>query len=106
VTAWTNTIRDRPDWSWQNAAACRGEDIGLFFPADGERPAEREVRERKAEQVCLGCPVRTDCLDYAISRPEKSGTWGGLSEDERAAERTRRMRKTADRRRQSAEAAA
>jgi WhiB family transcriptional regulator, redox-sensing transcriptional regulator len=37
--------------------------------------------------------VRNECLDYAISRPEKYGTWGGLNEDERASERRRRMRR-------------
>jgi len=65
----------------------------LFFGPDGERQPEREIRERKAKQICMGCPVRTECLDYAVSRPEKYGMWGGLNEDERASERRRRMRR-------------
>ena len=32
-------------------------------------------------------------LNYALTRPEKYGTWGGLNEDERSAERRRRMRR-------------
>lgn len=81
------------DWKWQNDAACHGEDLVLFFGVDGERQVEREIREFKAQQVCMGCPVRTDCLDYAVTRPEKYGTWGSLNEDERSRERRRRTRK-------------
>jgi WhiB family transcriptional regulator, redox-sensing transcriptional regulator len=83
----------RPDWGWQNNAKCRGEDLVLFFGPEGERQPERETREEKAKQVCQGCPVRTACLDYAVSRPEKHGLYGGLNEDERAAERRRRLRR-------------
>jgi WhiB family transcriptional regulator, redox-sensing transcriptional regulator len=83
----------RPSWAWQDAAACRGKDIVLFFGPDGERQPEREIRERKAKMVCASCPVRGECLDYAVSRPEKYGTWGGLNEEERASERRRRMRR-------------
>jgi len=43
--------------------------------------------------VCASCPVRAECLNYAVSRPEKYGTWGGLNEEERASERRRRMRR-------------
>ena len=61
----------------------------------GERQPERDIRERKAKAICAQCPVRAECLDYALSRPEKYGTWGGLNEDERASERRRRMRRAA-----------
>ena len=81
----------RPNWGWQDAAACRGEDLMLFFGPDGERQPERDIRERKAKAICASCPVRLECLNYAVARPEKYGTWGGLNEDERASERRRRM---------------
>src|SRR5580693_6296174 len=87
-----SAVLPRPNWGWQDAAACRGEDLLLFFGPDGERQPEREIRERKAKGVCAACPVRLECLNYAVSRPEKYGTWGGLNEDERSAERRRRMR--------------
>jgi WhiB family transcriptional regulator, redox-sensing transcriptional regulator len=86
-----SAVLPRPNWGWQDAAACRGEDLLLFFGPDGERQPEREIRERKAKEVCAACPVRLECLNYAVSRPEKYGTWGGLNEDERSAERRRRM---------------
>ena len=77
-------VLPRPNWGWQDAAACRGEDLMLFFGPDGERQPERDIRERKAKQVCASCPVRIECLNYAVARPEKYGTWGGLNEDERS----------------------
>lgn len=83
-----------PSWGWQAGAACRGEDLILFFGRDGERTLEREARERKAKKVCQFCPVRAACLDYAVSRPEKYGTWGAMNEDERASERRKRMRRS------------
>ena len=89
-----SAVLPRPNWGWQDAAACRNEDLILFFGPDGERQPEREIREQKAKAVCVSCPVRADCLIYALSRPEKYGAWGGLNEEERAAERRRRMRRT------------
>ncbi|MDH2424816.1 WhiB family transcriptional regulator [Sphaerisporangium sp. TRM90804] len=83
----------RPSWEWQNNAACRGESLYLFFGPEGERQPDRDVRERKAKEICSWCPVRSDCLDYATSRPEKYGTWGGLNDDERDVERRRRSRR-------------
>ena len=85
-------LADPSRWNWTTAAACGGEDIDLFFGADGERQPEREEREQYAKEICAACPIRTECLDYAISRPEKYGIWGGRNEDERDGERRRRMR--------------
>lgn len=79
-------------WQWQNDAACRGESLVLFFGPPGERQPDKDVRERKAKAICAQCPVRAECLGYALNRPEKYGTWAGLNEDERASERRRRQR--------------
>jgi WhiB family redox-sensing transcriptional regulator len=80
-------------WGWMESAACRGEDLVLFFGPEGERQPERDIRESRAKAVCAGCPVRADCLSFAMSRPEKSGLWGGLGEEERHSERRRVMRR-------------
>src|SRR4029078_1596604 len=88
-----SAVLPRPNWGWQDAAACKGEDLLLFFGPDGERQPEREIRERKASGVGACCRVRLECLNSAVSRPEKYATWGGLNEDERSAERRRRMRR-------------
>ncbi len=45
---------------------------------------------REAKEVCRGCVVREDCLEYALANGEKFGIWGGMSERERR--RIRRQR--------------
>jgi WhiB family transcriptional regulator, redox-sensing transcriptional regulator len=88
-----SAVLSPPSWGWQDEAACRDQDIIMFFGPDGERQPERDLREARSKALCADCPVRVDCLNYALSRPEKYGVWGGLSEEERAAERRRRMRR-------------
>ena len=76
------------DWriGWQFLAACRGEDSSLFFaPSHFEKREEKHAREAKAKAICAVCPVRPDCLDYALRIREAHGVWGGLNEVERRA---------------------
>ena len=68
---------------WQDQANCLGVDPDLFFP-------ERGASTREAKEVCKGCVVRGDFLEYALANGEKFGIWGGLSERERR--RLRRQR--------------
>ncbi len=73
-----------PDRAWQAAALCRGNHSYLFFPPSTvERKDERERRETKAKAICMVCPVRGDCLDFAMSIREPYGIWGGLTEADR-----------------------
>lgn len=72
---------------WQDYANCLGVDPDLFFPARGASTEE-------AKEVCRGCVVREDCLEYALESGEKVGIWGGMSERERR--RLRRQRKAAE----------
>ncbi len=69
--------------TWQRKANCMGVDPDLFFP-------ERGASTREAKEVCRGCVVREDCLEYALANGEKFGIWGGMSERERR--RVRRAR--------------
>ena len=62
----------RLDRSWQAQANCMGVDPDLFFP-------ERGASTREAKEVCRGCVVREDCLEYALANGEKFGIWGGMS---------------------------
>lgn len=65
-----------PDLPWQLRGLCAETDPGAFFPEDGE-PAG------PAKRVCRSCPVRAECLDYALSTGQEYGVWGGMSEQER-----------------------
>jgi WhiB family transcriptional regulator, redox-sensing transcriptional regulator len=77
-------------------AACRDAGVMmLFFGPDGERPAERETRERKARAICAVCPIRAECREYALGHPARYGIWGGLNAEELAAERRRLLRRGA-----------
>ena len=76
-------ILHSPDRKWQRQANCMGVDPDLFFP-------ERGASTREAKEVCRGCVVREDCLEYALANGEKFGIWGGLSERERRKIRRRR----------------
>ena len=72
------------EYGWQWRAACRGEDSGLFFPpGELENKDQRLARERKAKGICAICPVRIECLEYAVRIREPHGIWGGLTELER-----------------------
>lgn len=79
--------------TWMRRAACRGLSIELFFGPDGERQAEREVREAKAKRICHRCPVTHDCLIYAQDIKASAGVWAGLNDDERKTARRRWLRK-------------
>jgi WhiB family transcriptional regulator, redox-sensing transcriptional regulator len=68
-------IGDRP-LEWQDQALCAETDPEAFFPELGQ-PA------RAAKRVCAACPVRTECLEYAVGNGVAFGIWGGLTERER-----------------------
>ncbi|CAN5601145.1 hypothetical protein BH24ACT5_BH24ACT5_17330 [soil metagenome] len=61
---------------WTTDAACRGMPADLFFPQQGQ-PSDQ------AKAVCAGCPVRTECLNYALTHYELFGIWGGTSQKQR-----------------------
>jgi WhiB family redox-sensing transcriptional regulator len=56
---------------------CHTADPEAFFSED-------ELQVAEAKSLCGGCPVRTQCLEGALSRQEPAGVWGGeLFEDGR-----------------------
>lgn len=65
-----------PPPNWTHDALCAQVDTEIFFPDKGG-----SVREGK--RVCRECPVRAECLAYAIEHEDRYGIWGGLSERER-----------------------
>ena len=71
--------------AWRDEALCRQVDPELFFPETGGS-------SRAAKQICAGCPVRAECLDWAIAHDQRYGVWGGLTVSERTQLRRRRGR--------------
>ena len=54
--------------------------------------------QNRAKAVCLGCPVRTECLADALDNRIEFGVWGGMTERERRALLRRRPNVTSWRR--------
>ena len=67
---------DEDEEDWRDRAVCAQTDPEAFFP-------EKGGSTREAKKMCLGCPVRSECLEYALANDERFGIWGGLSERER-----------------------
>jgi WhiB family redox-sensing transcriptional regulator len=82
-----------PGEGWRDDAACATVDYDVFFPPDDEA---NEAIEAKA--VCAVCPVRDECLEYALATNQTEGVWGGLD----ASERRRMRRRIRDRARRRA----
>ena len=64
------------DTEWMRRARCREIPPGTFFPSDG-------VGVEQARRVCVECPVKEPCLEYALQYRIDHGVWGGCSERER-----------------------
>jgi WhiB family transcriptional regulator, redox-sensing transcriptional regulator len=70
---------------WVQRAKCKDEDPELFFPIGTTGPAAEQIERARA--VCMQCPVREPCLEWALATGQDAGVWGGTSEDERRAMR-------------------
>ena len=70
-----------PDRDWRQLAACRHADPELFFPVSASGPSLDQITQAKA--ICAGCPVRRQCLAFALDTRQNHGVWGGMSEQER-----------------------
>lgn len=68
---------------WKLRAHCRDADNSEdFFPEAGDGGLESPAA-LAARGMCLRCPVRLDCLEHALNRPETFGIWGGLTPRQR-----------------------
>jgi WhiB family redox-sensing transcriptional regulator len=88
-------IREKPDnWKtiddiqillegdWKNYGNCVGKDNNIFFPTvkvDGEYL----YTEEDAKEICKGCEVQRECLDFAVITKSDEGIFGGYTPQER-----------------------
>jgi WhiB family redox-sensing transcriptional regulator len=61
-------------------AACTTSDPELFYADDCINPDK--VLIEKAREICITCPERIKCLNWAMVK-ENYGMWGGLTANER-----------------------
>lgn len=76
-------VPEEDEGDWREEALCAQTDPEAFFP-------EKGGSTREAKRICADCPVRSQCLAYALDHDERHGIWGGFSERER-----RRLKKVA-----------
>lgn len=67
------------DWEpgeWVTGAVCAQTDPEVFYPEKGQT-------SDTAKAVCRVCPVREQCLAYAVVTDDRHGVWGGMTRKER-----------------------
>ncbi|MGI3200712.1 WhiB family transcriptional regulator [Streptomyces sp. GLT-R25] len=68
--------------TWWERAACGPADMeNMFRTGDGQSAGKH---------VCTPCPVRLECLAFALDQRIEHGIWGGMTGRERRALRRRR----------------
>lgn len=78
------------DGEWMLESACLGVATSVMFPEPGKGTPYDDTA---AKALCAKCPVRDECLEYALAWPEASdryGVFGGMNPAERRNERRRR----------------
>lgn len=65
---------------WDSVPACQGTDTDLWFTAEESKVYTQIVLLKK---ICSECPVRKQCLDYAIHH-NVNGYWAGTTESNRS----------------------
>lgn len=66
-----------PDEPWMSEALCAQADPEAWFPEKGGSGAV------EAKRICAACPVKNECLTYALDNDEHYGIYGGFSQRER-----------------------
>lgn len=87
VDLWTQYPDPRtsaePRPAWMEEANCASSDPDIFYPPEEPDIAQARINIALAKAVCEPCPVRSECLKYAIRHAERQGVWGGTSRGER-----------------------
>ncbi len=77
------------DFSWQEKAACRGANTDMFFLEEDQT----KINQKKlvaTRELCGGCPVSEQCLDFALDNYIHFGIWAGTTPLQRKAMRRER----------------
>jgi WhiB family redox-sensing transcriptional regulator len=78
----TNTVALAWDQYWQGAR-CRGDTDTFFLPDRKLSSHEKAKRIYRAKQICKECPLKQQCLKWALDHRIAEGVWGGVSEQDR-----------------------
>lgn len=70
------------DRRFMTRGLCNGENGDDWFP-NYEHDPEPGEPAYEAQKMCDKCPVKSDCLTYAMENRVDYGIWGGLTETQR-----------------------
>lgn len=62
---------------WREHAECRGSNPATFFP-DPRAGSNTNGHLGRAREVCEACPVKAECLAFALNNHERFGCWAGM----------------------------
>ena len=100
--SYARTLTAQPDWTH---AACKGMNQDLWIRPEGQdawlpevvedesgnlvsrlqvERVRHEWDEEPGKQICRGCPISLQCLEWSLVAKEEYGIWGGFNEHERA----------------------
>lgn len=74
---------------WRDDAACRTMDPAIFYPVPVGNGAAVKIARRgvdpyaEARAICASCPVRDECLNFALAIRDREGMYGGTDPEER-----------------------
>jgi len=66
---------------WVERGSCRSHDPEIFFPVS--TTGIGRIDTEQAVAICRGCPVRQECLQWALRAGEAHGIWGGTTPEQR-----------------------
>lgn len=67
---------------WMKKALCKGK-TEMFFPNEEESRGSAYGMYMIAKKICKECPVRSECLRYALDEQLFFGVFGGKTPRER-----------------------
>lgn len=68
------------NFDWMDSAACAKSEEVFFETKKGRPPRETSA----AQKICRSCPVKEDCLKFALDNRFAYGIWGGATPRMRA----------------------
>lgn len=72
------------NWVEQSKCAKQGKPTSFFYPP-GKFGKMFDKFMAEIREYCESCPVKKECLDFAMASKREQGVWGGFSESERRA---------------------
>lgn len=85
-----------PEFIFKDNASCAETDPELFFSHEvldfNGKVRGKYLNLAAAKKICDSCPLKIDCLEYALNNNEV-GIWGGTTEEQRSTIRRSSNRK-------------